>query len=141
MTKTTNKQGFISAVYEGKTHKDLHTCLFACFLSQEDPKRIAKALSDSDWVEEMQEELLQFKLQKVWVLVDLPKGNKAILSLCFLNGIYIVSMDVKSAFLYDRTKEEFASSSKSLVYVDDIIFGTTKKELCTEFKKLMHDKF
>ncbi|GKE67586.1 hypothetical protein Tco_1521747, partial [Tanacetum coccineum] len=33
MTKTINEQGFISAVYEGKTHEDLHTCLFACFLS------------------------------------------------------------------------------------------------------------
>ncbi|GKD90261.1 hypothetical protein Tco_1365768, partial [Tanacetum coccineum] len=33
MTKTTNDQGFISAVYEGKTHEDLHTCLFTCFLS------------------------------------------------------------------------------------------------------------
>nr|GEZ06348.1 putative ribonuclease H-like domain-containing protein [Tanacetum cinerariifolium] len=27
------------------------------------------------------------------------------------------------------------------VYVNDIIFGSTKKELCTEFEKLMHDKF
>ncbi|GJW64484.1 putative ribonuclease H-like domain-containing protein, partial [Tanacetum coccineum] len=27
------------------------------------------------------------------------------------------------------------------VYVDDIIFGSTKKELCNAFKKLMHDKF
>ncbi|GJT05211.1 putative ribonuclease H-like domain-containing protein [Tanacetum coccineum] len=27
------------------------------------------------------------------------------------------------------------------VYVDDIIFGSTKKEMSTEFKKLMHDKF
>ncbi|GKD53446.1 putative ribonuclease H-like domain-containing protein, partial [Tanacetum coccineum] len=27
------------------------------------------------------------------------------------------------------------------VYVDDIIFGSTKKELCTEFEKLMHNKF
>ncbi|GJZ02133.1 hypothetical protein Tco_0844134 [Tanacetum coccineum] len=27
------------------------------------------------------------------------------------------------------------------VYVDDIIFGSTKKELCTMFEKLMHDKF
>ncbi|GKG11082.1 hypothetical protein Tco_0342482, partial [Tanacetum coccineum] len=26
MTKTTNEQGFISNVYEGKTHKDLHNC-------------------------------------------------------------------------------------------------------------------
>ncbi|GJS63688.1 putative ribonuclease H-like domain-containing protein [Tanacetum coccineum] len=27
MTKTINEQGFISVVYEGKTHEDLHTCL------------------------------------------------------------------------------------------------------------------
>ncbi|GJX68621.1 putative ribonuclease H-like domain-containing protein [Tanacetum coccineum] len=78
MTKNTNEHGFISVVYEGKTHEDLHTCLFACFLSQEEPKRIAKALSDPAWVEAMQEELLQFKLQKVWILVDLPKGKRAI---------------------------------------------------------------
>ncbi|GJX95258.1 putative ribonuclease H-like domain-containing protein [Tanacetum coccineum] len=78
MTKTANEQGFLSAVYEGKTHEDLHTCMFFCFLSQEEPKRVTKALSDSAWVEAMQEELLQFKLQKVWVLVDLPKGKRAI---------------------------------------------------------------
>ncbi|GJU34621.1 ribonuclease H-like domain-containing protein [Tanacetum coccineum] len=30
---------------------------------------IAKALSDSSWVEAMQEELLQFKLQQVWILM------------------------------------------------------------------------
>ncbi|GJW79503.1 putative ribonuclease H-like domain-containing protein [Tanacetum coccineum] len=78
MTKTINKQGFISAVYKGKTYEDLHTCLFACFLSQEEPKRIAKAISNSAWVEAIQEELLQFKLQKVWILVDLPKGKRAI---------------------------------------------------------------
>ncbi|GKE80542.1 hypothetical protein Tco_1550542, partial [Tanacetum coccineum] len=48
MTKNTNEHGFISTVYEGKTHEDLHTCLFACFLSQEEPKRIAKALCDPD---------------------------------------------------------------------------------------------
>ncbi|GJS47305.1 putative ribonuclease H-like domain-containing protein, partial [Tanacetum coccineum] len=54
MTKTTNEQGFISAVYEGKTHEDLHTCLFACFLSQVEPKK------------------------KVCTLVDLPYGKRAI---------------------------------------------------------------
>ncbi|GJX45508.1 retrovirus-related pol polyprotein from transposon TNT 1-94 [Tanacetum coccineum] len=52
MTKTTNEQGFPSAVYERKPHEDLNTS--------------------------MQEELLQFKLQNVWVLVDLPKGKRAI---------------------------------------------------------------
>ncbi|GJR29744.1 putative ribonuclease H-like domain-containing protein [Tanacetum coccineum] len=43
MTKTTNEQGFISAIYEGKTHEDLHTCMFACFLSQEEPKKVTQA--------------------------------------------------------------------------------------------------
>ncbi|GJS61555.1 putative ribonuclease H-like domain-containing protein [Tanacetum coccineum] len=61
MTKKTNKHGFISVVYEEKTHEDLHTCLFAYFLSQEEPKRITKALSDLAWVEAMQEDLLQNK--------------------------------------------------------------------------------
>ncbi|GJS42059.1 putative ribonuclease H-like domain-containing protein [Tanacetum coccineum] len=77
-TKTTNEQGFISAIYEGKTHEDLYTCLFACFLSQEEPKKVIQALKDPSWIEAMQEELLQFKLQQVWTLVDLPYGKRAI---------------------------------------------------------------
>ncbi|GJW75570.1 reverse transcriptase domain-containing protein [Tanacetum coccineum] len=46
-------------------HKDQHHCLFACFLSQEEPKKISDALQDDSWVQVMQEELLQFKLQQV----------------------------------------------------------------------------
>ncbi|GJW26422.1 putative ribonuclease H-like domain-containing protein [Tanacetum coccineum] len=72
MTKPTSEQGFLSAVYERKTHDTLNTCLYACFISHIEPTSIAKALSDSSWVEAMQEELLQFKLQRVWILVDLP---------------------------------------------------------------------
>nr|GEU85819.1 hypothetical protein [Tanacetum cinerariifolium] len=49
MTKPTSKKGFLSAVYKEKIH-----------------------------VEAMQEELLQFKLQQVWILVDLPYEKKAI---------------------------------------------------------------
>ncbi|GJY78608.1 putative ribonuclease H-like domain-containing protein [Tanacetum coccineum] len=78
MKTSYSEKGFLSAIYEGKTHQDLHTCLFVCFLSQEEPKRISQALRDPAWVEAMQEELLQFKLQKVWILVDLPKGHRAI---------------------------------------------------------------
>ncbi|GJU72493.1 putative ribonuclease H-like domain-containing protein [Tanacetum coccineum] len=43
-----------------------------------EPTSIAKALSDSSWVEAMQEELLQFKLQQVWILMDLPFGKRSI---------------------------------------------------------------
>nr|GEU62329.1 hypothetical protein [Tanacetum cinerariifolium] len=34
-------------------------------------------LTNPSWIEAMQEELLQFKLQKVWTLVDLPNGKRA----------------------------------------------------------------
>ncbi|GJS33965.1 retrovirus-related pol polyprotein from transposon TNT 1-94 [Tanacetum coccineum] len=43
-----------------------------------EPTKIAQALDDESWVEAMQEELLQFKIQKVWTLVDLPYGKNAI---------------------------------------------------------------
>nr|GFA73374.1 hypothetical protein [Tanacetum cinerariifolium] len=45
---------------------------------QEEPKRVHQALKDPSWIEAMQEELLQFKMQKVWILVDLPYGKRAI---------------------------------------------------------------
>nr|GEX83237.1 hypothetical protein [Tanacetum cinerariifolium] len=56
-------------------HKDFQNCLFACFLSQMEPKKPVQALQDLSWVEAMQDELLQFKLLKVWTLVDLPKDK------------------------------------------------------------------
>nr|GFB63775.1 hypothetical protein [Tanacetum cinerariifolium] len=37
------------------------------------PKKVSDALQDPSWVEAMQEELLQFKIQNVWTLVDCPK--------------------------------------------------------------------
>ncbi|GJQ93676.1 putative ribonuclease H-like domain-containing protein [Tanacetum coccineum] len=36
------------------------------------------SIKESSWIEAMQDELLQFKLQKVWTLVDLPNGKRAI---------------------------------------------------------------
>nr|GFB99996.1 hypothetical protein [Tanacetum cinerariifolium] len=45
---------------------------------QEEPKRIHQALKDPSWIEAMQEELLKFKMQKVWILVDLSYGKRAI---------------------------------------------------------------
>ncbi|GJV29305.1 putative ribonuclease H-like domain-containing protein [Tanacetum coccineum] len=39
---------------------------------------VIQALEDPSWVDTMQEELLQFKLQKVWTLVDLPNAKRLI---------------------------------------------------------------
>ncbi|GJZ26153.1 putative ribonuclease H-like domain-containing protein [Tanacetum coccineum] len=80
MTKINDEHGLISSVHKLRrtNHKDFQNCLFACFLSQMEPKKPVQALKDPSWVEAMQDELLQFKLLKVWTLVDLPRDKWAI---------------------------------------------------------------
>nr|GEX15403.1 hypothetical protein [Tanacetum cinerariifolium] len=81
-------------------------------------------LGDPSWVEAMQEELLQFKIQMVWTLVDCPKGEEWIdydevfslvarieairlfLAYASFMGFTVYQMDVKSAFLYGTIDEE-----------------------------------
>ncbi|GKB83471.1 putative ribonuclease H-like domain-containing protein [Tanacetum coccineum] len=255
MLKNLEEHRFVSTIQQRTNHKDLQNCLFACFLSQEEPKKVIHALKDPSWIEAMQEELLQFKLQEVWTLVDLPNGKRAIgskwvfrnkkdergivirnkarlvaqgytqeegidydevfapvarieairlfLAYASFKDFVVYQMDVKSAFLYGKIEEEVyvcqppgfedpdfpdrvykvekalyglhqaprawyetlstylldngfqrGKIDKTLfikrhkgdillvqVYVDDIIFGSTKKELCNAFEKLMHEKF
>nr|GEZ47668.1 ribonuclease H-like domain-containing protein [Tanacetum cinerariifolium] len=57
MTRVAKDQGGLSQI----NNDDFHT-----------------SLKDPSWIEAMQEELLQFKMQTVWVLVDLPNGKRAI---------------------------------------------------------------
>ncbi|GJY64426.1 hypothetical protein Tco_0465886 [Tanacetum coccineum] len=111
MTTTTNEQGFISAVYEGKTHEDLHTCLFAYFLSQVEPKKGLHSQEDG------------FDYDEVFCSVARIEAIRLKRSVC------LSSPGLKIPEFHDR------------VYNDDIIFGSTKKELCTELGKLMHKKF
>ncbi|GKC31167.1 putative ribonuclease H-like domain-containing protein, partial [Tanacetum coccineum] len=144
-------------------HKDYQNCLFAYSLSQIEPKKVIQALTDPSWIEAMQEELMQFKLQKVRTLVDLPKGKRAIrtkieairlfLAYASFMGLIVYQMDVKSAFLYGTIEEEVYvyqppgfedlqfPDKVYKVYVDDIIFGSTKKSLCVEFEQMMHKRF
>nr|GEV01520.1 putative ribonuclease H-like domain-containing protein [Tanacetum cinerariifolium] len=95
-----------------------------------EPKKVIQALTDLRWIEAIQDVLLQFKLQQVWTLVDLPYGKRAIRTKWIYRnkkeergimvrnkarlvaqgytqeeGIDYDEMDVKSAFLYGRIKE------------------------------------
>ncbi|GJY96190.1 putative ribonuclease H-like domain-containing protein [Tanacetum coccineum] len=81
VNKSSGAHAFVSYVQKQKrtNHKDFHHCLFACFLSQHEPKKISEALEDESWVDAMQEELLQFEIQNVWVLVDLPEREEGLL--------------------------------------------------------------
>nr|GEX67058.1 hypothetical protein [Tanacetum cinerariifolium] len=74
MTRVAKDQGGLSQMF----NDDFHTCMFACFFSQEELKRVHQAFKDLSWIEAMQEELLQFRMQKVWILVYLPHGKRAI---------------------------------------------------------------
>ncbi|GJU42613.1 putative ribonuclease H-like domain-containing protein [Tanacetum coccineum] len=257
VNKSSGAHAFVSYIQKQRrnNHKDFQHCLFACFLSQIEPKKISEALEDKSWVDAMQEELLQFKIQKVWILVDLPYRKKAIgtkwvyrnkkdergvmvrnkarlvaqgyrqeegidydevfapvarieairifLAFASYMGFIVYQMDVKSALLYVKIDEEvyvsqppgfvdpkfpnkvykvvkalyglhqaprawYATLSTFLlksgyirgtidktlfikkdkndimlvqVYVDDIIFGSTKRSWCDEFEALMKSRF
>ncbi|GJY10008.1 putative ribonuclease H-like domain-containing protein, partial [Tanacetum coccineum] len=80
MTKISDEHAMVCHINKQRriNHKDYQNCLFACFLSQIEPKKVIQALEDPSWIEAMQEELLQFQLQKVWTLVNLPNGKRAI---------------------------------------------------------------
>nr|GEV20497.1 hypothetical protein [Tanacetum cinerariifolium] len=99
----------------------------------QEPKTVHQALKDPNWIKAMQEKPLQFKMQKIWVLVDLPHGKRAIeghtqeegidyeevfapvvkietiwlfLAYASFMRFMMYQMDVKSAFLYGTIKEE-----------------------------------
>ncbi|GKF48439.1 hypothetical protein Tco_0141690, partial [Tanacetum coccineum] len=59
MTRNLEEHGFLSTTLEQRrNHKDIQNCLFACFLSQEEPQNVVQALKDPCLIEAMQEELL-----------------------------------------------------------------------------------
>ncbi|GJR60253.1 reverse transcriptase domain-containing protein [Tanacetum coccineum] len=129
MTTSYSEQGFLSAIYEGKTHQDLHTCLFACFLSQEEPKRVSKALSyraiGTKWVYRnekaergivirnkarlvaqghTQEEGIDYN--EVFAPVARFEAIRMFLAYASYMGFMVYQMDVKSVFLYGQIEED-----------------------------------
>nr|GEV21077.1 hypothetical protein [Tanacetum cinerariifolium] len=123
-SKEMEEQSFIASIHHMTNLDLLQFCLFSCFLSQKEPKKISDALKDPSWVEAMKEELLQLKIQNLWSLVDCPEGEEEIdyeevfapvarieairlfLAYASFMGFTIYQMDVKSTFLYGTIDEE-----------------------------------
>nr|GEV52209.1 ribonuclease H-like domain-containing protein [Tanacetum cinerariifolium] len=130
MTRLVKEQGRLTQI----NNDDFHTCMFACFLSQEEPKRVYQALKDPSWIEAMQEELFQFKMQKE-ECIDY-KEVFAPVARIEENGFQKGKID-QNLFI----KKKKGDILLVQVYVDDIIFGSTNKDLCKAFKKLKKYKF
>ncbi|GJX41889.1 retrovirus-related pol polyprotein from transposon TNT 1-94 [Tanacetum coccineum] len=91
-------------------------------------KKFYEALEDESWVDAMQEELLQFEIQKVWILVDLPFGKKAIGT----KWVYRNKKDERGVVV--RNKARLVAQGhrqEEGIYYDE----------CDEFKALMKSRF
>nr|GEV84738.1 putative ribonuclease H-like domain-containing protein [Tanacetum cinerariifolium] len=78
---------YVSLIPTTRVHKDHHVTQIigdltltpqTMSMTRIVKEQVHQALKDPSWNESIQEELLQFKMQKVWVLVDLPKGKRSI---------------------------------------------------------------
>ncbi|GKF15583.1 putative ribonuclease H-like domain-containing protein, partial [Tanacetum coccineum] len=90
---------------------------------------------------------------KVFAPVARIEAIRLFLAYASFMRFIVYQMDVKSAFLYGTIEEEVYVCQPLgfedlqfldkvyKVYVDDIIFGSTKKSLCDEFEQMMNKKF
>ncbi|GKE33851.1 putative ribonuclease H-like domain-containing protein, partial [Tanacetum coccineum] len=221
---TTGESAFISYIHDQQrdNHTDFQHCLFACFLSQVEPRSVTQALEDprkyaigTKWILKnkrdargivvrnkarlvaqghRQEEGIDY--DEVFTPVARIEAIRLFLAFTSYMGFMVYQMDVKSAFLYRRiTEEVYGTQPKGFVdpqhpkkvykvvkalyglhqaprafllkhgyrrgtinktlflkkhkrdiilvqvYVDDIIFGSTKKAWCDEFEALMKGEF
>nr|GEZ78241.1 hypothetical protein [Tanacetum cinerariifolium] len=60
MTRSVKDQGGLSQMFGN----DFHTCMFACFLSQEEPKRIYQALKDPSWIKPCKKSFFNSRCRK-----------------------------------------------------------------------------
>ncbi|GKB66214.1 retrovirus-related pol polyprotein from transposon TNT 1-94, partial [Tanacetum coccineum] len=101
-----------------------HECLFVDFLSEEEPKKVSEALKHLGWVDAMQDELNQFARNKARLVAHgynqqegidydetfapVARLEAIIIFLAFATymNFIVYQMDVKSAFLNGKLKEE-----------------------------------
>nr|GEV23420.1 retrovirus-related Pol polyprotein from transposon TNT 1-94 [Tanacetum cinerariifolium] len=92
-------------------------CMYALTLSTMDPKNVKEAMIDPEWIESMQEELLQFKRLDAWVLegIDFEESFAPVarmeaimifLAYAAHESFTLFQMDVKTAFLHRTLKED-----------------------------------
>nr|GEX63323.1 hypothetical protein [Tanacetum cinerariifolium] len=165
---TTGESAFISYIYDQQrdNHTDFQHCLFACFLSQVEPRSVAQALEDpskyaigTKWILKnkrdargivvrnkarfvaqghRQEEGIDY--DEVFAPVTRIKAIRLFLAFASYMGLMVYQMDVKSVFLYERIDEEvYVTQPKG--FVDPHHPKKVYKAWCDEFEALMKEEF
>ncbi|GKA26409.1 putative ribonuclease H-like domain-containing protein [Tanacetum coccineum] len=131
MTKNLEEHGLFSSVQQRTTHKDFQNCLFACFLSQEEPKKTLVDLPNgkrpigTKWVYRnkkdergimiknkarlvaqgyTQEEGIDY--DEVFAPVAIIEAIRLFLAYALYKDFVVYQMDIKSDFLYGKIEEE-----------------------------------
>nr|GEW62499.1 hypothetical protein [Tanacetum cinerariifolium] len=115
MSKNLEEHGFVSSIQQRTHHKDLQNCLFACFLSQEEPKKVFRNKKDekkivirnkarlvAQWY--TQEEEIDY--DEVFAPVARIEAIRLFLAYVLFKDVMVYQMDVKSVFLYGKMEQE-----------------------------------
>nr|GEU38988.1 retrovirus-related Pol polyprotein from transposon TNT 1-94 [Tanacetum cinerariifolium] len=131
MSKNLEEHGFVTTIHQRTNHKDLQNYLFACFLSQEEPKKTlvdlpcGKRAIGTKWVfrikkdergifirnkarlvaqRHTQEEGINY--DEVFAPVAIIKAIRLFLAYASFKDFVVYQMDVKSDFLFGKIEEE-----------------------------------
>ncbi|GJS09839.1 putative ribonuclease H-like domain-containing protein [Tanacetum coccineum] len=131
MIKNLEEHGLFSSVQQRTNHNDFQNCLFACFLSQEEPKKTLVDLPNGkraigtkwDFGNKKDERGIVIKnkarlvaqgytqeeridYDEVFALVARIEAIRLFLAYASFKDFVVYQMDVKSAFLYGKIEEE-----------------------------------
>ncbi|GKD48892.1 putative ribonuclease H-like domain-containing protein [Tanacetum coccineum] len=111
-------------------------CLLACFLSQIKPKKISQALEDKSFVDPKFPKKVYKVVKALYGLHQAPRAWYATLSTLLWKSGYRRETIDKTLFI----KKDKNDIMLVQVYLDDIIFGSTKRSWCDEFEALMKSR-
>ncbi|GJW12286.1 uncharacterized mitochondrial protein-like protein [Tanacetum coccineum] len=109
MSKNLDKHRFVSTIQQRTNHKDLQNCLFACFLSQKEPKKDDRGIVIRNKARLVaqgytQEEGIDY--DEVFAPVARIEAIRLFLTYASFKDFVVYQMDVKGAFLYGKIEEE-----------------------------------
>nr|GEU43053.1 hypothetical protein [Tanacetum cinerariifolium] len=131
ISKNLEEHGFVTTIHQRPNHKDLQNYLFACFLSQEEPKKTlvdlpnGKRAIGTKWVFQNKKDergiVIRNKARlvaqghtqekgidydEVFAPVARIEAIRLFLAYVSFKDFMVYQMDVKSIFLYEKIKEE-----------------------------------